>query len=321
MPKKVAKEATKKVAAKIAPKKSLPPPPKQSIRQLSIPSVADINQPPTELLEYAILIYGRKGIGKSSAIASFPEFLSYSWEPRRRNVALRAKYLTFKKAEAIVADMEAFEADPERYYAEHDGWGPDPWVDFQYLVSLAVEDSTVKGIAMDSVDITFEACQESHCARKGIDNPGQLKDYGATWNEIKHDFTATFRVAGDMGLSLLFISHAKEREQEFMEGVEGVTLVGPSCAASCMKIMKQLCDFWMYYGYNESKRCVWVNDPSSSLDVAAGNGFIDSNGERINKVFIPEDLEPNLFYESLNQAYKGTTTSTKKKRPVRKLSN
>lgn len=199
--------------------------------------------------------------------------------------------------------MEAFEDDPAAFIEANGEFGPDPWLDFQELVAMCVEDDTVKGIAMDTVDVTFEACQESVCARRGILNPSDLKDYGATWNEIKHEFTSTFRAAGDHGLSMLFISHAKEREQEFMDGVEGLSLVGPSCSASCMKIMKQVCDFWMYYGYDGGKRTVWTRDSTSSLDVAAGTGFLDGDGNEINKVLIPKD--PHDFYPALNAAYKG----------------
>lgn len=275
---------------------------REKVKQIILPGPKDLNQPSQVFTDYTTLIYGAKGVGKTTATASFPDCLNVSWEPRRRNVAIRMYSLELKQSSEITDDDD------------------DPWIEFVEVCRLAAEDPTVKTLAIDTVDICYSACQEHICRIHGVTNPGDKKDFGKTWNDLKFTFTALFRTLSESGLSLIFISHSKEREQELMEGVDSVTLIGPSCASSCLTIMKQLCDFWFFYGYHEGKRCLTIRDSNRNVDVAAGYGFFDASGEPIDKIYIPND--PMKFYDTVNSAFISKTPVTKGgtvKRPVRKL--
>lgn len=242
--------------------------------------------------------------------------MNFAYEPRRQNVSLRKLDFELITAEQIHERKEAFDKDEEAFYKKYNNRSYDPWIDVKEFGFLCTQDDTVNGIAVDSVDMAYEMCQESICFNLGVSSPGERSDGGAGWNALKMEFLSFFRTLGDNGLSLLFISHAKARDQEFMDGISKVSIVGPSCSPACLKIMKQMCDFWFYYGYTDGKRTITLRDPTMEVDVATGYGFLDEEGEPINSIEIPED--PTKFYSTLNAAFQGTTTK-KKAVPKRKL--
>lgn len=213
------------------------------------------------------------------------------YEPRRRNIALRASFFEHLPAKMI---KERKEEDPSFLTA---------WEQTVELAFQITQDSTVQNLTIDTVDICYEACQEYYCWVHGVNNPSDKKDFGATWNEIKFAFTTLFNKVIASGKSVLFISHAKEREQELQELADGVSMVGPSCSSSALKIMKQMCDFWFYYGYNEGKRVIILRDPERNVDVSTGIGFMDENKRPLNKIIIPND--PTKFYTTVNNAFLG----------------
>lgn len=218
------------------------------------------------------------------------------YEPRRRNVALRATFFQHIPASMIT---EQKIADPSFLTV---------WEQTVELAFQIINEPSITTVTVDTVDILYEACQEYYCWVHGVKNPGDKKDFGATWNEIKFAFTALFNQIIASGKTVIFISHAKEREQELQEIADGVTMVGPSCSSSCLKIMKQMCDFWFYYGYQEGKRTLILRDPDRNVDVATGIGFMDSDGTPLKQIKIPDD--PKKLYNTINNAFVGKVTST-----------
>jgi len=189
---------------------------------------------------------------------------------------------------------------------------PDFLTAWEQTVELAFQitkDPSVTTLTIDTVDIAYESCQEYYCWHHGIKNPSDKKDFGATWNEIKFAFTTLFNQVIASGKTVVFISHAKEREQELQELADGLSMVGPSCSTACMKIMKQVCDFWFYYGYHEGHRTLIIRDPDRSVDVSTGIGFMDSEGKPVSKIVIPNDT--TKFYSVINKAFLGKTNSKK----------
>lgn len=284
------------------PKKKKTVRPKGNAKRIYIPGPDERNEPPEDFHAYCALLMGPKGIGKTSASASYPGALNMQWEPRRRNVALRMigadQGLIFATAQDII-----------------EGKKEDPWPIFEEYNAAAVEDPTVSQITWDTVDIAYQACFESVCASKEITHPNEIeKDYGETWNDIKNRFAALIDVIRSTDTGLLFISHVKEREVEFEDGVGSVSLVGPSAAPACIQILKASCDFWFFYGRVDGKRTVTVRDPTRTVDVACGCGFLDENGEEIEQIDV--DGDPDKFYEKMEAAFKGKTPS--KKKPVKK---
>ena len=74
-----------------------------------LPGPDELNLPPENFLDYCSVIYGLKGIGKTSLIASIsPNSVVFMFEPRRRNLKIRMVQLDMKS----VPQIEAGEVDP-----------------------------------------------------------------------------------------------------------------------------------------------------------------------------------------------------------------
>jgi hypothetical protein len=273
---------------------------KPKVKQIVLPGLNEYNEPSNELTSYTILIYGTKGVGKTSALASFPNSIIFSWEPKRRNIRARMYFLEVKTADKITSTED------------------DPWVEFVEVCRLAAEDDSIQTICIDTADLCYEACQEHICHKYGILHPSDKNDFGKSWNDIKQTFTDHFSTLISSGKTIVFTSHAKEREQEMQDGVGAVEMVGPSCAPACLKIMKQLNDFWLFYGFHENERTITVRDESRMVAVGCGYGFFNSDGTEISQIKIPKD--PTKFFEVINTAFKGTSApKASPKKIVRKL--
>lgn len=284
------------------------PPTKRTASPIVLPGINDFSIPPENFLDYTTLIYGKKGIGKTTATSTYPNYVNCCFEPGRKNISIRKLDFELKTANEI---MEAANSGNFSHPSEYD-----PWIKLQEVGYLAISDSTVNGLAIDTVDLAYSACQESVCAAKGVTSPFEKVQGQNLWDDLRMTFTGLFHALRSENVGTLFISHAKEREAELMEGVEGVTMVGPSCSPACAKIMKQLCDYWFYYGYNEGKRCLWLDDPDMSVDVACGRGFKNADGTQKTKLFLPND--PSKFYPVVNAAYGKKSSSKPIKKAVKK---
>jgi len=268
-------------------------------KKIILPGPDDFNIPPEDFHDYTVLLMGAKGIGKTTASSSFPGNLNIMWEPRRKNVKLR-----------MIGADEGIMVRPAQEII--DG-ADDPWELFIEYCSAAVDDPTITTITVDTVDLAYQACFESVCARLGVTHPNQIKDdYGASWNTIKNEFNAlidTIRASEKVGL--LLISHVKERDQEFQDGSGTLSIIGPSCAPACLQILKSACEFWLYYGWKDGNRTIFCRDPDRLIDVACGTGFMDpETGEPINSFTIPSN--PDAFYDTLNTAFRGSNSKSKK---------
>jgi len=272
-------------------------------KKIILPGPDDYNIPPENFHDYTVLLMGAKGIGKTTASSSFPGNLNVMWEPRRKNVKLR-----------MIGADEGIMVRPAQ---EIINGADDPWQLFIEYCAAAVEDPTINTITFDTVDLAYQACFESVCARLGVTHPNQIKDdYGASWNTIKNEFNAlidTIRASEKLGL--LLISHVKERDQEFQEGSGTLSIIGPSCAPACLQILKSACEFWLYYGWKDGERTVFCRDPDRLIDVACGTGFMDpDSGEPLTSFTIPRN--PDKFYDTLNAAFRGSSKPTQTTKKV-----
>lgn len=284
-------------------KKIIGKPPTRKTPAIILPGRDDLSVPPEDFLEYTALFYGKKGIGKTSGTSSYPDYINCAFEPERKNIELRKIDFHLRDAEELIQLAASGEySDPFEY---------DAWEHLKQVGYLALKDPTVKGLAVDTVDLAYSACQESICARHGVTSPFAKVEGKNLWDTLRMEFTGFFSTLRHHGIGTLFISHAKEREAELMDGVEGLTMVGPSCTPACMKILKQLCDFWFYYGYHDGKRCLWLDDPTLSVDVACGRGFKNPDGTQREKLYLPNDV--SKFYDTINKAYGGKAPKTSKK--------
>ena len=223
------------------------------------------NQPPKNLTDYCICLFGEKGVGKTSKVSEFPDSLIMMLEPKRRNLKIR---------QVNIQPMGIKELNIENPTLT-------PWQLCQSYVKAILEDDSVKTVGIDTVDRLYEACLLHHCYQKGVTHPGEMNDYGATWHAIKDDFETTLNKLLYADKGLVFISHSHLRE---IEGKDGLTQWIPTCSPACWKYIKAVCDFAVFYGYAGNERAMTIrgNDLIWSA-CGSEDHFLTKGGEPISQ--------------------------------------
>jgi hypothetical protein len=251
---------------------------------LSLPSQE--NQPPQELSDSIVAIYGRKGIGKTSLAAQFPNSLTFMFERGRRNLPIR---MVPKKDE-----------------------GPLDWERTLGYVELALESDEIQTLVFDTVDRAYDRCLEYVCKRLGCKHPNDKNDYGKTWNEVKAEFAALIGVVQDSGKGVVLLSHeapkpltksVKGLRREDSESVFQYERMEPTCSKQAFETIQEVCDFVFYYGFTEEYRTLTVRSPNDCYWTSCGVGdtFLNPDGSPINTFKVGNN--PKDAYKSLIDAH------------------
>lgn len=241
-----------------------------------IPGPDELNEPPENILEYSLVIFGEKGIGKTSLAAQFPDAVVGMLEPRRRNLRIRMVSLD------------------------------EGWPQTEAFVHACIADDSVKTIVIDTIDRAYAQCLASICFAKGIKDPSQMNDYGATWREIKDEFEGLFNKVLYANKGLIFLSHAHYREMELRTGNTKEILV-PTCPPAAFNYLKAVTDYAFYYGYHGTQRAMYLRGHE---DLWTGCGtrehFCDPDGNPVRTISMgetPEDAYANFIASFNNELY------------------
>lgn len=235
-----------------------------------IPAIDDLNEPPDNFLSYRTVIYGMKGIGKTTLCASLsPRTLTMMFEPRRRNLKIRMVQFNIRSVE----QLENGEVDP--------------WKEFIRLSEQAIEDDSVDCINVDTIDLAYTACLNSVCHDEGVEHPGGLNDYGATWNAVGSEFRSKLDAIAESGIGMIFTSHANIAKKEINTG-ETVETFGPSAPSQAYSYLQQACDFAFFYGKHNDKKALHFRW-DSSIWTACGteDRFLSADGRKIAAIDMP----------------------------------
>ena len=209
------------------------------------PAQGVLNTPPEGFLEYVSVVYGLKGIGKTTLCASMsPNTLVLMLEPRRRNLAIRMHQMNV----LTVPELEA--------------GGLDCWKEFKAICDEANSDPSVDTLVIDTIDQLYDCCLYSVCAAEGVEHPGNLNDYGAMWGAVKSEFNSTLQALLRTDMGVIFTSHSKELDIEINTGNSERTY-GPSCSGAAEKFLKQAADFAFFYGMHGTHRAIHFRYDSS----------------------------------------------------------
>jgi AAA domain len=242
-------------------------------------------------------IYGRKGIGKTTAAMAAQwmldaeygknkkHVLNFRFEPGRRN--LRILQVPTETNRRLV------------------------WSTFKDYLELFCEDDKMAVAVIDSIDKAYDACFEHVCQNAGVSHPKEAKrDAPAIWDAIKVEFEATMYAINECGKSFVALSHEKLKIEEMPDGTE-FERFDLSCKPAAAKIVKDMCEFVIYYGYSgatEEKakgghRVMTIRNDDNVVECACGRDdvFLQPDGEPLYRFAIPTDA--SLVGKTLQAAY------------------
>lgn len=257
---------------------------KREVKEFKLPTLANI--PPERLADSIIVIYGRKGIGKTSIAAQFERALVCMFESGRRNLPI-----------VMV---------PEKGQPKLD------WLSFRGYVEAFIDSEDYDTLVIDTMDRAYDKCLEFVCENLGCTHPHDKNDFGKTWNAVKDEFRAILEIIKDSGKGLVLLSHEtpkplnKAGKTMKRDGVAAEALLErfePSCSKQAFEVIQEICDYVFYYGYREEYRCITVRSPSDIVWTSCGMGerFLDPDGTPLNTFKVGNS--PKEAYETLIAAH------------------
>ena len=263
-----------RTAKKISANMRLAKPPAPN--QIAIPGPDELNEVPTEFLEYFTLIYGTAGIGKTSLCASFPGAIVFQFEPARRNLPIR---------------MVQFRP---RTVAELQQGAPNPWQQLFYALEQLEQDDSCQLVVIDNIVECYKCCENDYLAEENLEYVPK-KDFGHCRGQINARFESLLNnFKYDSRLGCIFTAHTKEREAELNTGTTE-TIYGPACSTAVFDYLKRSMDFAFYFGYHNEHRALHVRWDCIWTKCGTGENFLDSKTKEPLKAFaIPSD-GPNAW--------------------------
>ena len=147
-------------------------------------------------------------------------------------------------------------------------------------------------IVVDTVDIAAALCEKYICGQLGIENIGDGGWSVNGWAKVKKEFEETFRTISQLGYSLFFISHAKDKTFKRQDGTEYNQTV-TSLSTAYDEIIKNMVDI---FGYAHS--VVDANGNSKvMLTLRSADNSVDAKSRF---KYIEPEIEFN--YQSLEKA-------------------
>src|SRR3990167_2672164 len=205
--------------------------PKQNLNKeqpsLSLP--LEVSTPSDSLSDYAILLYGREKIGKTTFAAQFPDAFFLMFEPGGKSLSIYQKYVN-------------------------------NWAEFIGYISLLKKERRFKTIVVDTVDISYKMCYEHVCKKLGIDHPSE-EGWSKAWNMIRDEFQKHVAALLKLRRGVICISHATEREIKKRYGEVEHRII-PTMTKQARDTLEPMVDIWAYMEYDENggRHCVIRGD-------------------------------------------------------------
>ena len=254
--------------------------PPQDLTELSFPEKR--NKPVLDLRKYAVLLYGREGVGKTTWLASFPKML-------------------FITAEAGVKGLEVFEWNAEN-------GGTTSWEIFLKCIEtfeVMGKNAPFKNIAVDTIDRLFDLCRIYIVKMLGIPDIGfdadGKKDRGHSFIKVNEEMTDALDRLKRAGVGIYLVSHMKEIEIERRNG-SSYNRVTPSLSDSPRRVVEASSDFILFADYAKDSE-----DREKRILITSGNDEIVAKSREVNGVTLPKYLEITRRdgYEMFKAAFKG----------------
>lgn len=205
-----------------------------------------------DLSTYITYIYGAAGTGKTTLASQMD----------------KALLLAFEKG---------YNAIPGIMAQDISTWGEMKQV-VRELKKQEVKD-TFKCVVVDTVDIAAALCEKYICGQLGIENIGDGGWAVNGWAKVKKEFEEVFRTISQLGYSLFFISHAKDKTFKRQDGTEYNQIV-TSLSTAYDEIIKNMVDIFGYAhsvidANGNSKVMLTLRSADNSVDAKSRFKYID----------------------------------------------
>jgi hypothetical protein len=147
------------------------------------------------------------------------------------------------------------------------------------MTSLLNEEHNFKTVVIDVVDRLYEYMEEEICKRNGVKTISDIP-YGSGYSAVRKLFLQYFDSLNKKGISVVFITHAKEKE--FRGENVSWTAMGTSLGKAIEESLLGMCDLVLYCYIDRSGKRMTRTKP---------NKFVICAGDRSNR--LPEVMEMN----------------------------
>lgn len=248
--------------------------------KLTLPTT--VNQPSDDLLSYYITIFGRKGIGKSTFGASYPDALSFMLERGRRNLSI---------------SMVPKQGEPSLTFKT-----------FTEYFNLFCKSDDLRVGVLDTIDALFDMVHAHYFSEYGYATLKELGEGGDSfnfWADVKGYLEDVIQKAQDAGKVLVFISHEKLKEKPNADGTM-LERIEPTCGKACFDIVQRYCDFVFHYDWVANDRVLTIRSTDNLVWTSCGRNemFCDPDGTQLKRIKIPSD-DPEAGFETLEKAFQG----------------
>ena len=197
-----------------------------------------------------ILLYGQPKIGKSTLAATF-----------------NAEKTLVMACEPGMGGIEAF-VQPVGSWEEFRETG----------AALAKGDHPFETVVVDTTDEAFRFCQDYTMKLHKIKHPSEM-DFGAGWALLADEWRLRVAKLCSLGMSVIFISHAKDVKVE--QRVGSITKTVPTLTGQAGKFLMGFCDFILFATFDEQGNRVMRTQPSEFYDA----------GQRLPQFPLPDPME------------------------------
>lgn len=184
------------------------------------------SDPSESLLDYTILMFGGKKLGKTSLAAMFPDAYFAATEPGQKSLAV-------------------FKSDIPN------------WLAFKDFVKVWRKDKRFKMAVVDTIDILFKHCDDFVCRKLGVTHVSEA-DWGKGWAELRKEFEAEItKLISAPGKGTMFISHDTEKEIQRRDGSK-YDRVQPTMQNIARDIIESTVDIWAHMDYQDDRRVLTI---------------------------------------------------------------
>ncbi len=147
------------------------------------------------------------------------------------------------------------------------------------------------------MDHLYKHCERFVCAKLGIDHPSQA-EYGRGFSLVKEEFTRVLNNFNALGLGLMFLSHATQRE--FKTETTAYDRMDCTLSGSPATLVSGMCDYVWYLHLDEKSGQRMIRTGGSKYYNAGCRASKEVDGKLVQKLPFLMPLDYEEIVKALN---------------------